>query len=204
MATSEFFKKKPKIARVVAIERVCIQFPYRIDNQGKPADIIIPKSKFADLDEDDLDELSSTLAKLEVEGRIVVVRIGFGETAENVGYTDAQGELISVKKALDIALQATGGRLLALSGDGTIGFDQVFATVDSLTDCQVELPPLSSVVVIDSDTFVTPFVIKNINTGKVTVKGHGTDTVENDASVLIRFNGESITLLPTPTGWFII
>lgn len=85
------FEGNPKILRVHAVARVCLQFPYRTNPQGKPANVVLNKGDTYDLDSDDIVELDSTVKRLYDEGQITTEVIGYGVAADGVGYDTGSG-----------------------------------------------------------------------------------------------------------------
>lgn len=95
--------RKPKYIRVHALARVSLQFPYRIDEQGKPANIVLKKGQSVDLDEDDISELSG----LPAPNQVRVEQVGYAYPASLLGYTTLSGEVISVQDAIQAIVGPT-------------------------------------------------------------------------------------------------
>jgi len=201
---------QPKVLRIIALERVCIQFPYREDIQGSPADVVLSRGEFYDLNEDDLEELSDTIDNLLANGSITTVQIGYYHNADALGYYTGSG-FISIQSEIEIILGMIGGappntgKLAEVSGNTVLNSSQNYVIVNSPTDCIITLPLKSTVITtIGTDKFSNMFVIKNAGTTKVTVAGQGGDLIDGDPSALIVFQYESLSLIPSTVEWNII
>jgi hypothetical protein len=93
------FGPLPKIVQVTALGTVTLQFPYRINPQGKPAAVRLTYGQSYELDADDLDELDDSIFDLLDSGVLVYEIIGYNLPASQISYQNGDTE-ISVQEAI--------------------------------------------------------------------------------------------------------
>lgn len=100
-----FAINKPKVLRITATTRVSIQFPFHLDVQGSPDNVVLNVGDSHEFTQDDLIELDNTIQNLLQSGQIITETIGFPTPASDISYDTGSG-LVSLQDF--IASLATG------------------------------------------------------------------------------------------------
>jgi hypothetical protein len=97
-----------------------------------------------------------------------------------------------------------GEQLLEATGSDTIT-TQRYCTVNAGSAANITLPAISAMLtIVESVPYSVSVTVKNLSSNLVTVLPVGSDTIEGNSSALISFSGESLTLLPTSSGWRVV
>lgn len=91
-----------------------------------------------------------------------------------------------------------GGQVLTTTIGVTATVDQNSIVANCAANCTITLPAISSL------PGVYNFSVKNVAATNVTVQGAGGDQVDGALTAVLNFQWESITLVPTSSGWLII